>query len=103
MLQNAASAEAALSALQSLARAPGASFCGHALGNGDKTSALHLAISKHRSPKLVQLLCEKGARVDFESQVIAAHVKLVSCLAHAPSHPLGAPLVGYWVGGQQPA
>ena len=61
---------------------------GHALGNRGLTSALHLAISKHQSPELVEKLCEAGADVNFQSQVLSlaarAPVKIAPTLHPIP-------------------
>ena len=60
-------------ALQGAKKLITAGKSGHALGNHGRTSALHLAIARHKSLELVTQLVEAGAELTFDSQVFLAH------------------------------
>ena len=53
-----------------------------ARGNNGKTAALHLAIVQHKSPELVELLCNAGADVNSYSQVTSYSSSLRHCQWH---------------------
>ena len=87
-LRDADDADAALRGATKLIMSTRENCSGHALGNRGQTSALHLAIAKHRSPELVEKLCEAGADVNFQSQVLSlaarAPVKIAPTLHPIP-------------------
>ena len=62
-------------ALQGAKKLITAGKSGHALGNHGRTSALHLAIARHKSLELVTQLVEAGAELTFDSQVFLIAAK----------------------------